>query len=89
MAIQIALQSSDVGLAFAAAYVRISRFSGGKERVNYSADAFASQEARASGAKPVGTQRFDLATADVAGDILPALYADLKTRPGYENAEDC
>jgi hypothetical protein len=89
MAIQIALQTSNIGVPFSAAYVRVARFSGDKERVTYSVDIYASAQARADNAQPIGSDRFRAITANVAGDVLPALYADLKARAGYEKAEDC
>jgi hypothetical protein len=89
MAIQIALQNSSIGVPFPAAYVRVARFSGDKERMTYSVDIYASAQARADNARPVGSDQFRAATTDISGDVLPALYADLKARAGYENAEDC
>lgn len=89
MAIQIALQSSSIGVPFPAAYIRITRFSGDKERMTYSVDIYASAQARADNARPVGSDQFRAVMADILGDVLPALYADLKTRAGYEGAEDC
>ena len=89
MAIQIALQSSDMGITFAEAYARVGRFSGDKESIRYVVEIYASAETRATRRRPIQTQEYSVPYANVAGEILPALYADLKMRPGYDNAEDC
>jgi len=88
MALSITIDNTTVGASFNAAYAKISHFNGTSEHVIYHVDVYATQEARTTNALRVAAFAYKIEGA-IAGDLMSALYADLKTRPGFENAEDC
>lgn len=87
MALKISIATSNVGVPFAEAYARITNIYGNKDQVQYQVSVSASADARALNAQEVAQHAFYCATPD--GPLMPALYADLKAKPGFEDAEDC
>lgn len=87
MALKISIATSNVGVPFAEAYARITNIFGNKDQVQYQVSVSATADARAANAQEVAQHAFYCAMP--AGPLLPALYADLKQQPGFENAEDC
>lgn len=71
-----------------AAYARVATFAGDKIHCVYCVHVHASAEARAQGDDPIKEHAFSFSMLAPVGDILPACYADLKTRPGFETAQD-
>lgn len=88
MALRITIDNTTVGVPFSTAYAKISHFNGTSQYVNYHVDVYATQEARVMDALRVAAFAYKIEGA-ITGDLMAALYADLKTRPGFENAEDC
>lgn len=71
-----------------AAYVKIGAFTGSKDTgVEYSVSTYLSEAARLANATPVLEEIF-ATNYPADGDLLAGLYADLKTKPGYEAAVD-
>ena len=87
MALVLSLPQSFVGVPFDEAYARILNFDGDRDGIRYYVTVHANKNARDNGLAIVSNHHFwcPLPT----GDIMPALYADLKTRPGFEDAKDC
>lgn len=89
MALKISLADTHVGVPAPEAYAKIGKIHGDKERIDYTVETFLSAEARHSRKSAIGMARFSVSPANLSGDLLPALYADLKTREGFQGAEDC
>jgi hypothetical protein len=87
MAIQIDLAASNVGVSFPTAYARITNIHGNKSGIQYRVAVFASADARQAGAREVSSAAFYCAAP--TENLFAALYADLKTQPGFENSVDC
>ena len=88
MALKFHLNESMVGVPFETAYAKIARFEGAATHIDYQVDIFASQDARQSNAMYVAGRAYRR-EGTPEGNLMELLYADLKTRPGFENAEDC
>lgn len=86
MALKLNLDQSNVGVPFSDAYARIINFHGNKDIINYMVLIYATEGARQINAKEVNMQGFQCVMPQ--GPILEGLYADLKTRSGFENATD-
>lgn len=87
MALKISIPTSNLGVPFLEAYARITVFSGNKSQLQYQVCVSANAEARWANAGYVETHAFYCPVPQ--GNIMDGLYADLKTQPGFENAEDC
>jgi len=88
MALKISIAISNVGVPFTDAYARITNISCNKDQAQYQVSVFASVDARIANAQEVAHHVFYCAMPTDAS-LLPALYADLKQQPGFENAIDC
>jgi len=87
MALTFNIENTTVGAAFNAAYAKIVDFHGQNNgRVMVVVDVFASQSARQQDAKPVHRFAYDLPVPN--GDLMPGLYASLKSMPEFEGAQD-
>jgi hypothetical protein len=87
MALIFSLQQSSVGVPFDEAYARILNFDGDRDGIRYYVTVHANKNARDSGLAIVAHHHFwcPLPT----GELLPELYAHLKSQPGFETAKDC
>lgn len=89
MALKTSIAETRIGVPAPEAYSKIGKIHGTKERIDYTVETFMSAEARNARKSPIAMSVFSVAPADLSGDIMPALYANLKTKEGFENAEDC
>jgi hypothetical protein len=87
MALKISIPTSSVGVPFTEAYARITNIFANKDQTQYQVAVYATADARQANAQDVAQHAFYCATPQ--GNIMEGLYADLKTQPGFENAEDC
>lgn len=87
MALKLSISTSNVGVPFEEAYLRITNFHGHKNHIHYQVAVFASADARQANAQEVAQHAFYCATP--TGNLMENLYADLKQQPGFEGAEDC
>ena len=87
MALKLSISASFVGVPFPQAYARITNIHCNKDQVQYQVAVYASADARGSNSAQVADHAFYAAMP--SGSLLPALYADLKKQPGFENATDC
>jgi hypothetical protein len=82
--------TTDSGIELTNAYAKIEHYhgrnSGDESHANYEVYLFASAGARSSNKAPVASFGFTCPTP--VGDILPALYADLKTQEPFTAAVD-
>ena len=86
MALQVDIELRNLGVTLSGAYARIASFDGDKVNTRYRVDIYPSAERAGSRRPSVESMDFVVSTADVSG--LPALYADLKARPGFTEALD-
>jgi len=87
MALKLSIPTSSVGIPFTDAYARITNIFGNKDQVQYQVAVYATADARQANAQDVAQHAFYCATPQ--GNLMDGLYADLKTQPGFEGAEDC
>jgi hypothetical protein len=88
MALQLSLAMSSVGIAFPAAYARVTTVSGDKNQANVMVEIHATEAARQAGARPVET-RFHTFPMPATSPLYPAIYGALKLLPEYSGAVDC
>jgi len=87
MAVRINLANTVIGASFPTAYAKITQFVWNGRFIRYYVAVFIDEQARQSDKHAV---REDIYNCPLpSGEILPALYADLKTREDYIGAEDC
>lgn len=89
MAIKTSIAETRIGVPAPEAYSKIGKIQGTKERIDYTVETFMSAEARQARKSPVAVSVFSVNPSELVGDFFPALYANLKTKNGFENAEDC
>lgn len=89
MALEIALPQSSFGMSVSNAYLKISNVNLTKDHAQVLVDIFFDAAARTAEARPVEQRMHHIPTADLLGDIFPAVYGALKALPEYENAVDC
>lgn len=87
MALKLEFNHAKIDATFPEAYAKIGRFVGDKKSTRYDVEVFSTEAARRAHKQAVENKFFSVPTPE--GDILPALYAHLKTQPGFEDAEDC
>ena len=86
MAIQSTYNAPETGLEVNGAYMRIHGYHGNKDGMRFDVEVFVSKQARDAGMQNTGFLHFMCPVQP--GDILPALYAYLKTLPEFANAID-
>lgn len=87
MALKLSITTSNVGVPFAQAYARITNIHGNKDQVQYQVSVSANADARQANAQEVAQHAFYCPTP--TDNLMPSLYADLKTQVGFEAAVDC
>lgn len=90
MALLVSLTADDtsIGVAFPEAYAKIGDYFGNKQTIQYQVAVWADAQARIDGKAPVRQDAYYVEMVDVQGDLMPALYANLKTIPPYDTGVD-
>jgi hypothetical protein len=88
MALQLSLSDTSIGVAFPEAYAKIGDYFGNKNTIQYQVAVWANAAAREANCAPVRSDAYYVEVADLTGDVMPALYADLKTHEPYTNGVD-
>ena len=89
MALKLNLPTTQFGVPAPEAYARITNFFGTKDQLQVQVAVHYNEEARQGGASTVLEHAHYIAMEDLKGDLIPAIYAILKTFSQYEGAEDC
>ena len=89
MALKLNLATTQFGVPAPEAYARITNFFGTKDQLQVQVAVYYNEEARQGNASTVLEHAHYIAMEDLKGDLIPAIYAVLKTLPQYEGAEDC
>jgi hypothetical protein len=88
MALQLDLKVSDVGYEFPECYARIVFARTMKDQTLIWVNFYANYAARVAEDMPVKQKEYPCVTAELQGDIFPAMYAYLKTLPDFAGAID-
>lgn len=88
MALQLALETTQFGVPAPKAYARITNFFGTKDNIQVQVAIHYDEEARQNNMATVREDAHYIAVEDLKGDIIPAIYAVLKTFSQYEGAVD-
>lgn len=86
MALQLNLATSPIGIALPAAYARVVSFSGTKVTTMAQVVFYTTSDAAGSNADSIDIQSYQLSTAALTGDLIPAIYAALKALPEFAGA---
>jgi hypothetical protein len=71
------------------AYAKITNFYGTKDQLQVQVAIYFNADAREQNLSTVKENAHYIAMEDLKGDLIPAIYAVLKTMADYEGAEDC
>jgi hypothetical protein len=88
MALKITAINNTNGQPEVQAYARITNFWGSKGQVQVQIEVHATEEARQAGWPSIQQDSQYINMEDLQGDIMPAMYAVLKTLTKYAGAED-
>jgi hypothetical protein len=88
MALVIQAVNNTNGKTEAQAYARITNFFGTKDQIQVQVEVHATEEARKAGWPSVAQHAHYIGMESLQGDLIPAIYAVLKTLTVYEGAED-
>jgi hypothetical protein len=89
MALVISAVNNTNGQTEAAAYARITNFFGTKDQLQVQVEVHATEQARQAGWPSVAQHAHYIGMESLQGDLIPAIYAVLKTLTPYAGAEDC
>ena len=89
MALQLSLASTQFGVPAPQAYARITNFFGTKDQIQVQVAIYFNEEARQNNMATVKENAHYIAIESLKGDLIPAIYAVLKTMADYQGAEDC
>jgi hypothetical protein len=89
MALKITAVNPTTGQYTSEAYARITNFFGTKDQIQVQVEIHATEEARRAGWPSIQQQAHYINMESLQGDLIPAIYAVLKTFTQYAGAEDC
>jgi len=88
MALKITAINNTNGQQETQAYARITNFFGTKDQIQVQVEVHATEEARKAGWPSVAQHAHYIGVESLQGDLIPAIYAVLKTLTPYANAQD-
>lgn len=89
MALKLNLPTTQFGVPAPQAYAKITNFFGNKDQIQVQVAVYYDETARAENRSTVLEHAHYIAMEDLKGDLIPAIYAVLKTFSQYQGAEDC
>ena len=89
MALKLNLPTTQFGVPAPQAYAKITNFFGNKDQIQVQVAVYYDENARAENRSTVMENAHYINVEDLKGDLIPAIYAVLKTFSQYEGAEDC
>jgi hypothetical protein len=89
MALQLNLASTQFGVPAPQAYLKIASFVGTKDQIQVQVAIYFNEDARLNNMATIQDNSHQIAIDDLKGDLIPAIYAVLKTFSDYAGAEDC
>jgi hypothetical protein len=88
MALKISAVNPTTGQTTSEAYARITNFFGTKDQIQVQVAIHASADARTGNMQTIKENAHYIAVEDLKGDLIPAIYAVLKTYTDYAGAVD-
>jgi hypothetical protein len=88
MALKLSVQTQ-FGVPAPQAYARITNFFGTKDQIQVQVAIHYDESARHSNMATVKENAHYINMEDLKGDLIPAIYAELKNLTEYAGAEDC
>ena len=88
MALKLNLASTQFGVPAPEAYARITNFFGTKDQIQVQVAIYFNEEARQGNMATVKENAHYIAVEDIKGDMIPAIYAVLKTFTDYAGSTD-
>jgi hypothetical protein len=88
MALKLNLASTQFGVPAPQAYARITNFFGTKDQIQVQVAVYYNKDARHSNMATVKENAHYIAIEDLKGDLIPAIYDELKKLTEYAGAED-
>jgi hypothetical protein len=88
MALRLAVETQ-FGAPAPEAYARITNFFGTKDQIQVQVAIYYNEDARQNNRATVKENAHYIALEDIKGDLIPGIYAVLKTFSDYAGAEDC
>jgi len=88
MALKLNLASTQFGVPAPQAYARITNFFGTKDQIQVQVAVYYNEAARQSNMATVKENAHYIAIEDLKGDLIPAIYDELKKLTEYAGAED-
>lgn len=89
MAISLDLATTDIGISINGAYGKVALLRVDPEQTLIHIVFYGSEDARRANAQPVSNATLIAPTAELTGDIYPAVYAWVKAQDQFLNAQDC
>ena len=89
MALKLNLPQTQFGVPAPEAYAKITNFFGNKDQLQVQVAVYFNEDARQGNMATVKENAHYINIEDLKGDIIPAIYAILKTFSDYAGAEDC
>jgi hypothetical protein len=88
MALKLSVETQ-FGAPAPEAYARITNFFGTKDQIQVQVAIYYNEDARNNNRATVKENAHYIALEDIKGDLIPGIYAVLKTFSDYAGAEDC
>ena len=88
MALKLSV-ATQFGVPAPEAYAKITNFYGTKDQLQVQVAIYFNADAREQNLSTVKENAHYIAMEDLKGDLIPAIYAVLKTMADYQGAEDC
>jgi hypothetical protein len=89
MALKLNLPQTQFGVPAPEAYAKITNFFGNKDQLQVQVAVYFNEDARQGNMATVKENAHYINIEDLKGDIIPAIYAILKTFSDYAGAQDC
>ena len=88
MALKLSV-ATQFGVPAPEAYAKITNFYGTKDQLQVQVAIYFNADAREQNLSTVKENAHYIAMEDLKGDLIPAIYAVLKTMADYQGAQDC
>ena len=88
MALQLNLESTQFGISAPQAYLKIASYVGTKDQIQVQVAIYFNKDARLNDMATIHDDNHQIVIEDLKGDLIPAIYAVLKTLSAYEGAVD-
>ena len=88
MALKLSLETTQFGVPAPQAYAKITNFFGNKDNIQVQVAIYYDEQARQENRSTVMEHAHYINIEDLKGDLIPAIYAVLKTFEQYKDSVD-